>query len=199
MILTAVLGAADCLDEDVRRLTMLVADAGPPAAGQPTLWLAVNDVGSWWPGRLDAWATLHPELLRGPGNDPHDGDWERARSDRGLPCLYTTYAPRGPGVHEVVQHWGGGGAAGYGARIAEHVGSTHVALCGCPLDDRPYHGASTEYHDITSYLDVYRRGWERRLDRDHQRAGRFIRDRVRSMSGWTRDLLGAPTTDWLLS
>jgi hypothetical protein len=26
-----------------------------------------------------------------------------------------------------------------------------------------------------------------------------IRDNVRSMSGWTRDLLGAPTEDWLNS
>jgi hypothetical protein len=26
-----------------------------------------------------------------------------------------------------------------------------------------------------------------------------IKDRVRSLSGWTRDLLGPPTPDWLAS
>jgi hypothetical protein len=37
--------------------------------------------------------------------------------------------------------------------------------------------------------ESYRKGWERKLP--------DIKDRVRSMSGWTKELLGKPTKGWL--
>lgn len=52
-----------------------------------------------------------------------------------------------------------------------------IILCGCPLDDNKYQG--------------FRSGWENKAHR------REVLGRVKSMSGWTRQLLGAPTGEWL--
>ncbi len=60
------------------------------------------------------------------------------------------------------------------------MGYRKIILCGCPLQ-----GANDQNH---SY-EIYRDGWRAQYDK--------IRDYVRSMSGWTRELLGAPTEEWL--
>lgn len=49
-----------------------------------------------------------------------------------------------------------------------------IIIAGCPLS-----GRYEEFH----------KGWIARLDN--------IKNTVRSMSGWTRDLLGAPTKEWM--
>lgn len=189
----AVLGGAECVQGDYERLLGLLPETERP------LLVAVNDVGAWWPSRLDAWATLHPELLveRDP-DDPDGLSWIERRRTRGLPGGYVLYADRRRDlVHETVTHWGGGGAASYAARVTMHLGADRTVLCGCPLDERPYDGRTKTSHSLSEHLKEYRRGWRRRLRRDHQDAGRFLRDGVRSMSGWTRELLGEPTKEWL--
>ena len=64
----------------------------------------------------------------------------------------------------------------------EVLGYQRIILCGCPLI-----GKSVKGNDY----EVFRRGWENNIDK--------IKDFVRSMSGWTRDFLGAPTEAWLNS
>jgi len=51
-----------------------------------------------------------------------------------------------------------------------------IILAGCPL------AAKTRY-------DEFHRGWQIRFE--------TIKNYVRSMSGWTKELLGSPTEEWL--
>jgi hypothetical protein len=55
-----------------------------------------------------------------------------------------------------------------------------MILCGCPLE-----GQSPQKNN---YAD-FRKGWEAKFD--------MVREVVRSMSGWTKNLLGPPTEEWL--
>jgi hypothetical protein len=69
-----------------------------------------------------------------------------------------------------------GSSALLGALAGLRLGYRRIVLCGCPLDDLKY--------------KAFRAGWE-------TFAGELA-GRVRSMSGWTKDFLGAPTDEWLL-
>jgi hypothetical protein len=69
--------------------------------------------------------------------------------------------------------------------VAVHLGATSAVLAGVPLDYRQGH-----FNKAAPWADGanYRKGWV-----DH------VADmiNVRSMSGWTRELLGAPDAAWL--
>lgn len=75
-----------------------------------------------------------------------------------------------------------GSSALLGTLAAFKLGYKRIILCGCPLDGKNIKGGSYE---------SFRIGWEA--------AEKEMNDRVRSMSGWTRDFLGAPTDEWLLT
>lgn len=68
-----------------------------------------------------------------------------------------------------------------GAQAALKLGYDRIILCGCPLSGKNAKGGDYEN---------FRAGWEQKLS--------FLAGRVRSMSGWTMQLLGAPTEEWLL-
>lgn len=200
MNLAIILGGAENVTDDVRALERLMSRAAIVA--RPT-WIAVNDVGAWWPGPIGAWVTLHARKLAVEDPDDPDGwSWEDLRRSRDLPGGYTTYAQQ-PGdaswVHEIVSPWGGGSVSMYAVRIAHYLGATHTVLCGCPLDKRPCTSQSRSEHTVTEgdNLKTYRRGWKRRLAREHSEPARYMRTSVRSMSGWTARLIGEPTVEWL--
>jgi hypothetical protein len=69
-----------------------------------------------------------------------------------------------------------------GALAAIRMGYRRIILCGCPLDGKNATGGSYE---------TFREGWK-------AFAGELA-GRVRSMSGWTAELLGMPTEEWLLN
>jgi len=73
-----------------------------------------------------------------------------------------------------------GSSALLGAHAGIQEGYKKIVVCGCPLTGNNDKGASYE---------VFRRGWEAKFNE--------IKDYVRSMSGWTRDFIGAPTAEWL--
>lgn len=196
MKVALILGSADCLWEDVREAEDVIEESG---AGADVELVALNDVGAWFPRRIHAWATLHPEKLgeRDP-DDPDGFSWLQRRSREGHPQGFRTYGRRRPDIiHEAVQPWGGGSAALYGVRVAEHRGAAGAILCGCPLVERPHVAESTTAHTVSENLEDYRRAWERRIQRDHRRPGRYVRERTRSIRGWTRQLLGYPDPDWI--
>ena len=87
----------------------------------------------------------------------------------------------GPGV-DIVQPLGpvSGSSSLLGALAAITLGYDRIVLCGCPLAGNAPEGNPYE---------AFRPGWSAEF--------RAVRDRVRSMSGWTRELLGAPTAGWL--
>lgn len=67
-----------------------------------------------------------------------------------------------------------GSSALLGIQAGLGMGYEKIIVTGCPLS-----GRYEEFH----------KGWIVQLD--------TIKDTVRSMSGWTRDLLGAPTKEWM--
>jgi hypothetical protein len=75
-----------------------------------------------------------------------------------------------------------GSSALLGAQAALKLGYSRIILCGCPLEGKNASGGA---------YDSFRIGWINKQ--------KFLNDRVRSMSGWTKELLGAPTDEWLLS
>jgi hypothetical protein len=73
-----------------------------------------------------------------------------------------------------------GSSALLGAQAALKLGYRRIVLCGCPM---------TGTNIKNSNYESFRPGWEEKK--------KYLDDRVRSMSGWTRELLGAPTEEWL--
>lgn len=61
----------------------------------------------------------------------------------------------------------------------QRLGYEKIILCGCPLT-----GKNKENGDYENF----RKGWQANLDK--------IVGKVKSMSGWTREFLGAPTPEW---
>lgn len=184
-----VLGGAECVWDDIDESERLLG---------PEWWdivVAANDVGCHWPKQLDAWASLHPNKFR---------DWTKLRASLGHPNGYQTFTRRGSGQKHAdvaVTHRFGGGASGLLAvTVALHLGATRVVLCGIPMEKVP-HFAESEVHvrGRPWRPDAHRRKWK-------QHAAE-LSGTVRSMSrvygpdGWrssfTRNLLGAPSPEWL--
>lgn len=173
-----ILGGALCLEDDVRSASELVDPAD-------CLVVAVNDAGFWWPGRLDHWVTMHAEELP---------ERERIRAERGYPGGYKRWTrPYPPGmkqredsVDELFGGWSGSsGLLAVGVAL-ERLGADPVLLCGMPMDDRRHFNRKGRW----DAAHRHRLGWLEYQDR--------MMGRVRSFSGWTAELLGVPSHDWII-
>lgn len=162
-----VCGTAAGLSDDFQRARSLRPDA---------LVIAVNNTVRLMPA--DWLFSLHPEKLVGWA-DLHERCWGTR------PVTYGA-RPR-PGC--VVDHWRpearGGGSSGWSAaKLALIEGFAEVILCGVPLDAVAYEkrGPARAFNrrDI---LERYRNGLL---------ADAAWHEGVRSMSGWTREVLGFP-------
>lgn len=167
MIAVVVGGAAGALEE--MAAAFRIAD--------PDVILAANDVGTRIE-RLDGWCTLHPAQMP---------EWIRERRRRGLPACRRVIAHklwRGV-VTDVLDDLGG--SSGLFAVLAafELFDADRVILAGVPMTPEAGH-----FFDPSPWrqADRYRRAWTRNLDR--------LAPHVRSMSGWTRELLGEPDKEW---
>lgn len=146
--------------------------------------VACNDVGAIWPGRLDAWCTLHPEKLTA---------WRDQRRANGYPeaARYLVHGDNPPEWTELVEFRFPGqsdsGSSGlFTAKAALiDLGSDRAVLAGIPLD-RTFH-----FFDAAQWeaADEFRSAWKR-LRSEYC-------SRIRSMSGWTAHFFGLPTTEWL--
>jgi 2-polyprenyl-3-methyl-5-hydroxy-6-metoxy-1,4-benzoquinol methylase len=178
-----VLGGGASVWDDVRAIEAML---GRPWDG---FVVAANDIGCHWPRRLDFWATLHPEKLK---------KWTEVRRANGYVDGYVTcarQAGKNRGVMRAVQTWPGGGSSGLlaaGPVAVDLLGCTHVVLAGMPMDRSPYFAESKEHPKGKNWstADSHWAAWGKNIDR--------MRDRVKSFGGRTRDLLGAPTREWLL-
>lgn len=136
---------------------------------------AVNDTAMHYPGHLDAFVTLHPEKLSG---------WLGARRTAGLPEPGAVIAHRSdPLVTEVVNYqWpeqqSSGSSGLFAVKIALERTALPVVLCGVPMD-----AARAHFFNGQPWTDVeqFRAAWEQVKPR---------LARVRSMSGWTAEILG---------
>jgi len=175
MSVALVLGSGHTLADDVARYT-------GPYHGV----VACNDAGAWWPYALDAWVTLHPEKFE---------KWIECRAgDTGLLVSHRQPKPHIarkmdvvttfmlPGVEKT------GSSGMFAAKVAlVDLKFDHAVLCGIPMTATPhFHGATNwlEYAPDESHAYNFRRQW---IDIDDDTKGR-----MRSMSGWTKTLLGSP-------
>jgi len=150
--------------------------------------IAVN--GAAWRVRAHHLFSLHPKdfVLRGwiqkqesrygPGfkvhssavKDAADQEW-RARENDYVDRWWKRVATNGTSV------WGA-------ARMARDMGRRRILLCGAPMQPGPYaHGGKAPAFLDDKVLDQYRRAIA---------ADRKMHEITRSMSGWTREMLGGP-------
>lgn len=173
-----ILGSADCLHDDLARY------AGPVDG-----CVACNDAGAEWPGRLDAWVTLHPSHW------VHKG-WLAARRRNGYPDALELRTNNTADVKnlfaangiEAVQteycfpgqeHSGSSGM--FAAKVALiDLGFERAVLCGIPMTPTPHFYGGPAWDVAGRYLQRWRD------------VPAEYKDRIRSMSGATRELLGAP-------
>lgn len=173
------MGGAQCVWGDLKALEAMIGRAWPG-------WIvAANDVGSHL-SVLHHWVTLHPEKMR---------KWEKDRRDNGHPTEYIRWGRRiHPDLDLQAKSWGGGSSGLLAVAVAvDKLGAERVVLCGTPLNRTPHFDESTVHPTgkTWSSANSHWRVWTK----DTVKAR--LKDRVRSMSGRTRDLLGEPTAEWL--
>lgn len=178
-----VVGGADCVWRDV---------AAAQALCQFDFVVCVKMAGIYWPTAFEYWAGLHPEYMP---------QYEAERKKLGLPGGYVTVAPlltelgtvpqQYPAMERVAYQWKPSGITGasglYGAKVAIDKGASLVVLAGIPMDGTDHFVRKKPWPEGKS--GSYKQGW---ID-----AMPHIKDKVRSMGGWTMELLGAPTEEWL--
>lgn len=147
---------------------------------RPDLLIATNHAGRDSPEPPDHWVSFHVELLEA---------WVTQRASAGLPpagaywsVLRRLQASTTLDVRRTA-NWGGSSGL-LAVTVALDLGCTHIVVAGCPLEMMAGH-----YDDPKPWRDAgnYRRAW---------RARQTDMAAVRSMSGWTRELLGSPTRGW---
>lgn len=151
----------------------------------PDLTVAINIAGRDYPHAFDHWVTYHPEQYPG---------WITTRQEAGYPGGMTLWTAIFEG-HHLGSHLKlplqyvacDGGSSGYLAVVLSEgpLRGDRIVLCGIPLTDTP------RYDDVRPWEEVepYRKTWIEALPR--------LKTKVRSMSGWTREQLGAPDETWL--
>jgi hypothetical protein len=167
-----VLGGADTLHAD---------KAAALSMFEPDLIIACNHAGRDEPGRLDHWATMHADLM------PH---WLGQRRAAGRPEPGQLWHARHRGRLAIessrsIESWGGSSGL-LCVAVAYELGATRIALAGVPMSKVFHH-----YDDPKQWLEA-RQYWPAWEQRKHIMLGR-----VRSFSGWTANLLGVPTKEWL--
>lgn len=165
-----ILGSGACIDDDLARLDALTGGS------EPDIVLATNSAGVRWHGPLDHWVTMHTDKLLGLGG------WAEQRAAAGYPAGYTTWGTHGA-VDRRTLPWGPCDVALLADHVAAYeLGYEKIVLCGVPFEGAHADGGTWDAAD---------RWWPLWLFFAER-----IRERTRSMSGRTRDLLGEPTADW---
>ncbi len=151
--------------------------------------IGVGQAGCDYPHKLDHWVSFHTDLM------PH---WIDKRERKGYPpagqmwsCDYRGRSPRYKPPVPVTLVKVAGGSSGF---VAIHValgnspglGAEKVVLAGIPMTAEAGH-----YDEVGDWTEArkYKREWTEQKD--------FLMGRVKSMSGWTKEMLGAPTPEWL--
>ena len=175
-----ILGGADCVEKD--RVAAL-------ALFTPDCVVCINESGRDYPEYFDHWVSMHPN--KAPTTVGLEG-WVKERRKLGRPDAGRLWIPQHrqppPGLQMMVSRapsWGG--SSGLLACVVVVVAlNCRGVLAGCPMQKDRAH-----YFDkrIWAEADRYRPSWIRYMPQ--------IKGRIKSMSGWTQEMLGAPTAAWL--
>jgi len=168
-----VLGGAKTVWRDLERAQALTA-------GLDTIIVASNYAGLHYPGRIDAWPTLHHEAFT---------PWREQRAAAGGNTDYRAFIHARhwacDGCEILPERWSGSSGL-YAAQVAlEAMDAAGVILCGVPMDAEAGHIIRP---GLWSDTDRYQPGF---LKAKAEGAA------IRSMSGWTADVLGQPNRHWL--
>lgn len=151
----------------------------------------VNDIGTVYSDRIDFWVSLHPEKML---------HWQSLRRANGLNDDYLTYAhePVQPGhtyggdpridkwTHYAYPGMTGSGSSGLLAvKAAQEEGCNRIVLAGIPLESKARHFFTNDpWHERDQFVEAWKVAYP------------LLRHSVRSLSGWTKELLGYPTSTW---
>ncbi len=151
----------------------------------------VKMAGVHWPAKFKVWATLHPEFM---------DEYEKQRHRLGLPNGYEIVAPlanelgthgkKGNVTRRLSYRWPGmnsGASSGiYAAKVALDDGYQRVVLAGVPMTKDGGHFSRGRPWLL---VDCHLAGFHKSIP--------HMQGKVKSMSGLTAELLGAPTAAWL--
>ncbi len=169
-MIALVLGCAENVYEDAVKVLEM---CGPDAI------FAVKDMMVRWPCRIDYGVTLHPDRTDG---------YLKERARRGRSTDFTVWAHRqysSVTKHKTISDWAGSSGL-FAVRIAKSEGFSAIVLAGVPMDQE--YGHITRNKKWTA-AKIFLNGWNKHLDE--------LRPMVRSMSGWTKEVFGVPTPEWL--
>ena len=162
-----ILGRADTVWEEIEAARAL---------GTFDTIIAVKRIGKVYPGCIHHWVSFHPALFP---------SMIAEREKNGFVPALNYWAPqRVVGVPTNIIPNIGGSSGMLGVQVALHVCEKAV-LCGIPLTNTAQYDTGKEWKDALQYREV----WEQMFDK--------MKDRIKSMSGWTQHLLGEPTKEWL--
>lgn len=172
-----ILGSAPCWEADLASARVFAPD-----------WpvVAVNGVGTLYLDRIEAWCSIHGRDLM---------KWVPMREERGGNTDYAGYGnftdrEESGNIIRWNRPNSGGSSGLHAVELAMEIGYEKIILCGMPLDGqqrvRSLDGIAVE--GVCAYAS-YQDGWNKLLPEMH--------GRVRSMSGWTKGLLGKPTKGWI--
>lgn len=137
-------------------------------------FMMVNRIGATFPGNIEHWYSNAAHLIRAFMN---------ARRQEYEYCVprHTHSCQEGAAWR---WPWNGVGTSGLGATLTGiGLGYKHIVLCGLPLDDGPHNG---EPHWRRTKFTTEAKDSHWKLTIEH------CGDRIRSMSGRTRDWFGGP-------
>jgi hypothetical protein len=137
---------------------------------------ACNDVGARVE-YLTHWCTLHPDKFPG---------WMSEREKNGFGGGYSAWCHKhSQRMRFRICHDWGGSSGLLVVKVLLEEGADRVICAGTPMTNTPWFHKKAPW----GFADHHYRAWQKHLSE--------IRERVRSMSGRTRELLGAPTREWL--
>lgn len=174
--LALILGGARCVFKDQKRALELFT---------PDLIICINEMGRDYPETFDHWVSMHPQIDKFP-------HWIGERKQAGRPDAKQLWIPRHREMHSKVKYevgrvpsWGGSSGM-LACTLCIAMLDCDAVLAGVPMQADAAH-----YHDDTPWTDAvhYHGHWRRYLDK--------LKGRIKSMSGWTQELLGAPDEEWI--
>jgi hypothetical protein len=170
-----VIGGAECVIDDYMSARSLV---------EPDAYFVVNDMIGTWTERLDYAITLHPEKIC---------DW---LAQRRLWVESSDFEVVGPMLKPIEQQFAkyftmlvedcAGSSGLFAVAVAVLEGFERIILCGVPMTISGKHFLR---HTAWTDRSLFVGAWEVNLHR--------FSPYTRSMSGWTKEKLGAPTAEWL--
>jgi hypothetical protein len=148
--------------------------------GREVIVFACNFAGIQYDGHLDGWATLHPEMF---------ADWQVQRANLGRNTDYRAFvhaARPSVSAQSLAYRWHGSSGLFMAQAAIEAMGAAGAILCGVPMDGGGdhIHWPAGRWRGVHHYQAAFVHAQEDGAP-------------IRSMSGWSAEVLGAPDAAWL--